>query len=237
MTTAQENLVAWYRMDDSSASTIVLDSSGNGYNGTSVRNTNLMHVTGKIDSALSFDGLTDNITLTSTPMYNSLHLGEISINCWFTNITSAGGMFGFSNGSSSFMCTYDEDIEITWEFPSFDTVFDTTNWNNNSHSPQWFMFTLTAKQINPTTITANYYVNSIKDAQSGNITGNLISLISSTEYLGKDSLNNWNGKLDDIHIYNKALSVDEVKQLYNEGNLNQNQLNSTGEQLLSMTGV
>jgi hypothetical protein len=48
-------------MNDDAESTVVLDSSGNGYHGTSVRNTNLMHVVGKVNGALKFNKTDDYI--------------------------------------------------------------------------------------------------------------------------------------------------------------------------------
>ena len=59
MEVLMESCVAHYKMDDNADSNTVIDEKGN--NGTSVRNTSLMHVAGKVGGALSFNGITDFI--------------------------------------------------------------------------------------------------------------------------------------------------------------------------------
>jgi Concanavalin A-like lectin/glucanases superfamily len=50
---------------------------------------------------------------------------------------------------------------------------------------------------------------------TGTFTSNALGRYS--DALGVNAPYQWQGKLDDVRIYNRALSADEVKRLYNMG--------------------
>ena len=55
--------VGHWKMNDNEATTVVLDASGNGHDGTALQNTSVLHTTGKIDGALTFNGTTDYVNV------------------------------------------------------------------------------------------------------------------------------------------------------------------------------
>lgn len=62
------SLLAHYKLNDNAdpPSTVVLDASGNGSNGTSIQNTSVLTAAGRINQALTFNGTTDRITIPVT---------------------------------------------------------------------------------------------------------------------------------------------------------------------------
>jgi len=69
-----------WRMNDCAANTDVLDSSGSGNDGTSQANTSTLATTGIIDGALSFDGLTDYVSIPE--QIESAFAGDFTITLW-----------------------------------------------------------------------------------------------------------------------------------------------------------
>ena len=215
------NLVAWWNCDNAADNNIVTDSSGNGYDGNSVRDTCDMHVDGKIGGALTFDG-TDYITITGTPIWTSLQGGEVTINLWFKSVT-IGRIFGFGD----FYWDDDEDIAGTIGFnDDAETVEFTSDWANNDHLyTDWVMLTITLKQTDASHFTLNVYFDGELDKFSGQQNGVLANIDSATEYIGGGNPPAYyNGSLDDVRVYDKALSQGEIDSLYEEGFLKQKQL-------------
>jgi hypothetical protein len=244
MTVAQANLVSWWKMDDNAASTVVLDSSGNGYNGTSVRDTSLMHVAGKIDGALNFDGSADYINTNQT--FGSVFQNNFTISLWCkvfnkteqirylisdgTNIYISIGEYTEDNGYlAAFYFSVDNHLSIADDSKNF----------VNYVKENWALITVAVEQIDTTHAKMDLYVNET-------LYGSDNEMIILSGYAGDNLfLGAYNTNpilpidfpLDDIRIYNKALSADEVKQIYNENNIDQMRLNSTGENLFSNIGV
>lgn len=82
--------LAWYKMDDNTASTTVIDSSGNEYIGTATSNTDTKTATGIDGGALTFDGTSDWITI-GDGMFNSSSISSLSLSGWI--FRGEGGAF------------------------------------------------------------------------------------------------------------------------------------------------
>jgi hypothetical protein len=254
MTTAQNNIVAWWRMDDSLPSTVVLDSSGNGYNGASIRNTNLMHVAGKIDGALSFDGVNDYINTGQT--FQAAFRNSFSINFWFNpnnyppqdsprwiignnqDVHGTMEIVYYKGDNGNNFIVYYKELSSVFLLSAIDSYID------SYEVLQWNMITITTEKLSPTTARMTLYSNStliatkdVSVVMSDFVTINNLFIGALNSKDGFDSTQCLDGSLDDVRIYNKALSADEVKQLYDEGNSDQNQLNATGERFLSEIGI
>jgi hypothetical protein len=244
MPTMQESLVALWKMDDSLPSKVVLDSSGNGYNGTAQRNTNLMHVAGKIGGALNFNGTTDYVDTGET--FESTFQNSFSISGWFKTDRAI---------NSQFILGIDSIDEMDLIFIPLTSgretglshisggVSSTGNDFGKYILNEWYFFVGVAEQTSPTTSKFYWYKNGILvNSSDGNSLDQYASFaIPKSLYIGKENTESgagiFTGLLDDVRIYNKALSANEVKQLYNESNSDQMRLNSTGEQLFSYLGV
>jgi hypothetical protein len=241
---AQENLVAWWKMDDDAASTVVLDSSGNGYDGASVRNTHDMHVAGKIDGALQFDGVNDYINTGQN--FESAFQDNFTISLWLIppniapidiqTLLGLNGVFGLLY----LAIIADGDMEfIYYPDPEQTDVEVVSNEGAIQYGQEiWYNLTVVVTKLSPSTAQAEMFLNGVS-IKLGEIFTVDLSLYHPTETIYIGSINNagtpevfFNGSLDDIRIYNKALSADEVLQLYNEANPAGEDFSPTGQRYL-----
>jgi hypothetical protein len=249
MCALQDSLIAYWRMDDSLPSTVVLDSSGNGYNGTSVRNTADMHIVGKIGGALQFDGVNDYIDIGN----NNYGASPFSVSVWikiseFTTIRSGYGILGNDGNNSKFWIVIGQTGTILVYYQDF--ADDSTEFVNISSTEtvslnKWQNIIVTLEQTTPATGFMSLYLDGILISTSigDPLTMAKFSANFEDNYVGDrgdDGDTNpdfyCTGDIDDVRIYNKALSTDEVKQVYNEG-ITLMQLSTAGQNLFFNTGV
>ena len=188
------------------------DASGNGNNGLVNGATLTSDRFGNANSAYSFDGVNDYIN----GFVNNSNLSDLSYSVWVNTPNTSGGTFihlGSDNGSPN--CN---GVSLgNFSAPSANLVghYSCIGFFNSSASftpNQWSLFTM----VNQNNI-LYFYVN-----------GNLLSQITTTGFNNPDN-NFWfgstysnyiamfSGKLDDIGIWNRALSASEIQQLYTQG--------------------
>ncbi len=209
-------LIAHYKMNDNATNTVVIDNIGIN-NGTSTNNTNTMSVTGKINNALEFDGSTENISLvagnTLIPDNDSW-----SISCWFNAdvIDEKRKLIEFrsANGGGN---------------PGFDLHVDTTNLlRTGTYDADTGVAQRTIKTISTSNwfqIVATYDGTNIRCYVNGNLeltfAINLDTISSDVVRIGDSWLgagSDWfDGKIDDIRIYNGVSSLKEIQDVYNSG--------------------
>jgi uncharacterized protein (TIGR02145 family) len=225
-------LVAWYKMDGN-----IADSSGNGYNGINngaTATTNRYGISGK---ALINNGTTN---FQSIP-FSNLSLNAGTINLWFKinqiNTNKEDIIFSISKndgGNQTFFIIdvdkrngVSKDIYIDFERSGtidWNIVVDESVFNANSNT-YWNCLTVTHNGTTPTA-----YLNGINVGTLNTFTScsywwdDLFSASQAANYaaLGCIKLNNtnlyfFNGSVDDIRIYSRALTGKEIKQLYYEG--------------------
>ncbi len=218
-------LVAWWKFDEGSGTTAT-DSSGNGNTGTLVNNPTW--TTGKIGQGLSFDGTDDYVNAGSLAVLDNLSAMSISLWTKPNSIgqnsqgyfiskqnNGVGWRFQISNTSACFVVSYDETpssltkcsisefIKLN-EWNHFTVVWDGSPSVNNIH------IYLNGSEINYGTI-VNPIGNRMSD-ESGNIVIGNNSSVNRT----------FDGHLDDVRIYNRTLSFNEVNGLYNIENSKKN---------------
>ena len=231
MSNLNDYLVAHYKMDDNADSTVVLDSSVNGYNGTSARNTSLMHAAGKIGGALNFNGTSDYVITNST-------FGDVLQNSFTVSVDVMVDMqddrlhhiLGSDNGNDSaisFFLQIDATAKVIYANYQNTTIPRqyVITWADCSFfkSDKWYMITATVEKTSPTTITTTIYINgyphkTLSGSCSMEAEGTFVNLSIGDMYsvlidgiVGLPT----KGSLDDVRIYNKALSAAEVQYLYN----------------------
>ncbi len=184
------------------------DESGNGNNGTVNGATLTIDRFGDANKAYSFDGVNDYI---SNPT-NSLPYGNSNrtISCWFRKENNASPWshtavaYGANSQSNAIMLSVGNNNMITVQGWADDI---STNTINNSN--EWHMLTFTLIQG----IGAIYYdgiqiatqnVSQWNTLQSSFYVGTRVDLLNSYFF----------GKIDDIGIWNRALTQQEITNLY-----------------------
>jgi len=234
--------VAWYKMDECEGATI--RSNNNPYNSTLDGALNIgpsgtqtsagtcslglgsstawgIGATGKINSSLSFDGnddwvnvpnnaltnITDQITLSAWVKTSTNDVSVISkrdnANPWNGYILAIGANGGANNGKISYWPgnypTY------AWQYSNSTIVAD-GNWHHIvvTHSGT----------------TATFYLDGKSDVTRtvGDRTNNSTNDLRISQEI--DNIRTFNGLIDDVQIYNYALTAQQVKTLYSGGSVN-----------------
>jgi len=211
-------LVGWWKFDETNG-TVAYDSSGNGNDGNLTNGPTWTD--GKIGGSLSFDGVDDRVALPNSALNG---LTNLTLNLW-TKLNSGSQDHFFISGASSsqhnhflFGLTNTNEIHI-WDGNSKKNghSYPPSNWDG-----KWINITLIRKidgsgsQIFIDSINVNstaYSASSLSIADEGLWVGADQDSVNggwqSTQFL--------DGLIDEVRIYDRALSADEVQALYNLG--------------------
>ncbi|MBE7444954.1 MAG: Ig-like domain-containing protein [Planctomycetia bacterium] len=218
---SSDGLLAHYRFDEESG-TNAADSSGNGNNGTLFNGP--VWATGKINNALFFDGLNDYVMTADTP-FDFERTNSFSVSAWIklapttleNPIVSKEGIAPSYTG---------------WSFyvePGSLRVFMINKWN----SPYNRLVRDSAIQVDDNVwhhVAFTYSGTSLGSGINIYIDGNLSNGTVVYDNLSASILNDvplnigmipgtsivFNGLIDDVRIYNRALSAQDVLSLFNE---------------------
>ncbi|MHC4630103.1 MAG: LamG domain-containing protein [Planctomycetota bacterium] len=207
------HLVGHWGMDDNAANTIVVDNSGSGNNGTAQRNTQEMHTIGVVDGAFNFDGTSDYIDLgnISLPSGNSPR----SISFWINDVASTNNHYIFFYGRTSINNRFSickdnrrgEKLKVIAYGNDWDTgyVLPTGVWKHVA-------FTFDSRAI-------ELYIDGSLVAST---TATYDTILVDRAYIGRheDMVAFFEGMLDDLVVFDKALSEGEIKALYAGGGIN-----------------
>ena len=201
-------LVGYWNFNDGSGTTAE-DKSGQGNNGTL---TNMDPATdwvdGKVGSgALDFDGSNDYVDAGSSSSLR-FHTGDFTVTGWIKSDSLTG--------TRTLGTTY-LDLNTGW-------LFGTSNSKLGYYTNAW-------KSANTTLVTGQWYHIGITVDASGNYifylngnsdgSGALTLPANTTEsfkigaYGASGGLGRFDGLIDEVRIYNRALSADEISRLYN----------------------
>ena len=227
------NLVAHYRMNDNAASKVVLDSSGNAYHGTSIRNTNLMHVAGQIGGALEFDGAADYVG--TGQAFKSIFQDDFSVSIWLeaadghpaTNKNIWGtAIGGIGKNRCNLTLLFNGQLQFYY-------IANVILFGSDLKSPilladgqQTFHHVIcVVKQSSDVNTTLYIYFDGVLKAEkdisnimSGYVNDYNLSLGNTNSAGVPEAGSYFDGSLDDFMIFNKALTADEVKALYQATN-------------------
>jgi len=216
------NLVGWWKFDETSG-TIASDSSGNGYDGT--LDGNPQWVSGKLKGALAFDGQGDHVIDNDGENYLN-GLSAVSVAMWIkSDLTNTDR--GFINGEQS----DDNDNVMTMRYDAAGAFFGGINLlkvavtstpggeqqlesSSNLQTTEW-------QHVAMTWVSGGlirFYVNGVEDTPSGRIGPNNAGTVSGCTMLviGAGAKDNnwagegWDGLIDDVRIYSRALSAAEI---------------------------
>jgi hypothetical protein len=201
----KDGLVGWWPFNGNAN-----DESGNGNNGTVNGATLTADRNGNVNSAYSFNGINQNITKNSFSINN----GALTISFWLNAKTINKTMriitHNWDNSQSTFSTHIDQKSLIYGYIGG--VTKDVNNiqyhvWSQNViNSNQWYFISCTFSDKSNKIYVNGNLINSIT-------TTNLKSAIN-TLFFGGDSSWPFNGILDDIAIYNRALTQQEITALY-----------------------
>lgn len=215
LSSLSNGLVGYWKMDEASwngTSGEVLDASGNENNG--VRVGNATTAAGKFGNGGTFDGTGDYTSVSDSAVFNAANL---TYSGWvkFDNITSDaynaliakhGQMIFYLPGSSNNFAFY--------VYGSGGTNCETVNAYSSSNftNGTWYHFAATYNGKNK-----KIFVNGSEVASSACSLSGYTDNANSLTFGGVnfDSVYDLDGTIDELRIYNRALSPAEVRQLYN----------------------
>ena len=216
--------VGHWKMDECQGNT-ANDSSGNGNSGTitiGATGTNTSAgtctgsageawkdgVTGKYNSSLEFDGTDDYVSITDNSALNS---NSITVAAWI----KTSGTNNYSGIIDKFVNTgYQINIDNSsrLRFDIGGSPYQTLTGTTNIETGDWFFVTATYDGT-----TAKVFVNGKQENSvnySGGITTSGQSLIIGND---TEAVNRYfNGQIDDVRVFNYALTPLQIKTLYNE---------------------
>ncbi|MFZ4680660.1 MAG: LamG-like jellyroll fold domain-containing protein [Flavobacterium sp.] len=198
------------------------DESGNGNNGTNNGATLTTDRFGNANSAYSFDGVNDFIIVNNNP--NILY-PEFTVTIWFNSITSfcdaigpiirsgnasTCGWNGFSIG------TFNNDNNFGLQnFDGSDYSFQSNQLCSNFNSGTWYNITFTRSNSESREYVNGILVSSVLQSNYQPATQCPIFFGSNHLDSNNNPLSVFNGKVDDIGIWNRALTQEEITNLYN----------------------
>ncbi|MEK6954322.1 MAG: LamG-like jellyroll fold domain-containing protein [Candidatus Micrarchaeota archaeon] len=217
--------LAGYWMMDEGTGIAAFDSSGNGNTGQ-LRNTPLW-VGGKFGSSLQFDGNGINYKNVYIPHSTSLATpNAVTVSAWVYPLGISGDhqvvLAKWYDENSNFIGSFVLELQPNGVTPQFvvrragDLLVQTAVSNVNIPVGQWYYVTGT---YDGTTI--KIYVNGALTgtvSMSGTINqGNQPVIIGAHSYSSIEDVNIFNGIIDDVKLFNRALSFEEVNAEFIKG--------------------
>jgi RHS repeat-associated protein len=196
--------VGVWHMDDKAANTTVSDSTSHGSNGTSAANTTGKSVTGKIGSALSFNGSTDEVT---TPLRRT---SAFTWEAWFNqSVTASAASIITIDGSNYALMDL---AGSTGSFWTADGLGGNTLSVTGISTGTWYHLVFVRSGDNSSTGYSAYLNGVLKgQASSGSLSsGNTITFGFRPDYFQP-----YTGNLDEIRVSTTARSSDWIATEYN----------------------
>ncbi len=215
------DMISYWKFDETKG-TVASDSSGNGLNGKIVGATSTI---GKYNNALSFNGSDNYVSLAGNSTFDNM--GAMTISAWIKPsslgengkgriVTKAAGGSLPSYGWS-FYLTNEVANGIKFAVDHTTAHLEHASVANAITLNQWQLVTVTWDGSKNAS-NAHIYVNGneVSYAVADNAVGTRASDTSNSLYIGSNPARtrSFNGSIDDVKIFNRVLSADEVKNIY-----------------------
>jgi hypothetical protein len=197
-------LVGWWTFDGTDVNALtnrVTDRSGQGNHGEMVNmSTSTLRVSGKVGQALQFDGVDDGVSLQSDAVGN----GPVTVTAWIYPRSLGGGGYGmifYGHSEFYFQLVTPNALLVYSSNPGGSSGNDITfnQWNH-------VVYTRTGAG------TSNFYINgTLSGTPNQNNGAPLSGFVNSWIGSRNDGIYAFDGTIDDIRVYNRALSASEVK--------------------------
>ncbi len=224
--------VAEYRFDLCTETDVIIDDSGNGFDGT-VQNGPLEIGAGKVCNAAIFDGVDDYITIDDQDQFDDTDV--LTISGWMNPLSirnppptgNARGVISKRNAPSdqaAFGVFFYSVLQDGKLYVDLDT--ENNRFSSNSAIPEdtWTHFAVVFDGNLPENERAKIYINGVLDRtakeSSTRIPGYNSDLHIGNLYYGPSQLKVFKGLLDEINVSRTALSAQEVSYLYTSSQRN-----------------
>jgi len=227
-------LVGHWTFDGPDMVSNVADRSGNGNNGALQGQTSTTTVRGVLGQALDFDGVDVYVDVPSISSINGTT--ALTVTAWFKSDT-----FGASNEGIISKYVGDGESNRSWVLlsdtqtngqgdPRVSVVLSSDGTYQSANAviggttlleDTWYFGTFTYDASGNTELFLNGVSEGTDSAPPSSLHSSSKSVLLGLQYsesgdAGQDS-NSWNGAIDDVRIYNRVLSADEVNRLYELG--------------------
>lgn len=191
------------------------DESNNGNNGTAKANAKLTtDRKNKASKAYIFDGSpTSRINVPASALLNTANMSGFTYTCWF-NASSSSTHTRIINIQDAALINYDLSFlsgTNKLNFINYDGVNNHIYFNSNTTFSlnTWYHMAIVIDANN----TPRLYVNGVLDNSSSTT---VLKPSNPVYTIGNHTVNAWNfvGKIDDIRVYNRALSAAEIMALF-----------------------
>ncbi|WKZ24474.1 MAG: prepilin-type N-terminal cleavage/methylation domain-containing protein [Patescibacteria group bacterium] len=218
-------MVGWWRFNEGNGNT-VLDWSGNNHHGTWT-GTGPYYTTNSVEGGFggSFNGSNNLVTI---PNHNDLNFGTSSFtitvwasdhnpsgnNTWANVINKGNPRLGYNptyTGTGAYGIGRYTNVQNQYHFTIGDGAINNQRASSDLSDvgePYYFL----ALSINRALGEMRAYVNGVQVGAVVTITAGSVSN-SAPLYFGNGN-GYWNGKIDDVRLYNKALSAEDIQTLY-----------------------
>ncbi len=199
-------LVGYWKLDEGTG-TSAADSSGNGNTGTLTNGptwtNSSLPVTNYTNSyALDFDGTDDYVPLASTSTFT----GDVSLCAWIyrDNSSALHGVWGGNAGVGGEQVYRFEANSTTFTVRTSVDVIRTYSLPNSAAAWQYLCITRNTNNV-------RVYLNNTESSTGAISDSGTITI----QRFGTSHTASWfNGKIDEVRIYNRALSTEEMRHLY-----------------------
>jgi hypothetical protein len=235
-------LVAYYNMEAQTDAGKLADLSGNGHDGTASGGVLIGEKGGVVGRATEFDGVNDYVEVSDSP---SLRPTNLTQTVWI-KFSSAPGASPIQFIVKNYGTGSDESYGLWYYGASFAgcaygfhaTVYTdhTTCYAMTPTVDEWYFL---AHTFDDSTKKSVLYINGIA-VSTKTLTGKSLTYDDKPFNIGMEYENNtksfyFGGSIDEVRIYDRALSADEVKALYEETVLTNKTLLQPDSLLLSDT--
>lgn len=204
-------LVGYWTFDGSKmTATTAGDSSGSSRTG--VLSSAIPRVPGKTGQALNFNGTSHNISLGN--IYNFSARAPFSISAWVNMPTGGGGtVAGKFNGGVTGQWIFSVTAGGAMGFHREVNPFDISSTGPSVTANAWHMVTVTFDGT-----TSRFYLDGLPNSSNatlgGSVSSNSVTVLLGARFTSGSPSNFFKGKLDEVRVYSRAISAEEVQQLY-----------------------